>query len=316
MFEVLVIICEADESMENKPKINGMLCIYLSVIAVVTLVVSMLPEIIFQESTGSRPAILPYIKLLVLLIAAIVFLILNKLEITKYILVLKVMILADIITGWIYYTSFWQETFDPASFFGNIDGSIILKIIGIIPVLGILLLLYGSPKEVYLTIGDLSVKAEEIKVLGIKKDKIAWGKLAIISAVLITLGTILISAFTVRWATVNFNFSNLAKYFPLALVFAVFNSLCEGILMRMAILGPLRNILPKNYAIFISSMIFGIGHFYGAPSGIVGVIMSFILGLYMTRSMYETKGFVSSWIIHFMQDLVIFSTMLVMGNFT
>jgi len=68
--------------------------------------------------------------------------------------------------------------------------------------------------------------------------------------------------------------------------------------------------------LFIAAMIFGIGHYYGAPSGIVGVVMSGLLGWYLSRSMYETKGFVSSWIIHFLQDVVIFATILLLGNFS
>ncbi|OJF91545.1 CPBP family intramembrane glutamic endopeptidase [Alkalibacterium sp. 20] len=86
-------------------------------------------------------------------------------------------------------------------------------------------------------------------------------------------------------------------------------------MFRSAILGSLKNVLPKSQAIFIAAMIFGIAHFYGAPSGIVGVVMSVLLGWYLSRSMYETKGFASSWIIHFMQDVVIFSTIFLLGNF-
>jgi len=301
--------------MESKSKTNSSVYKQVIIIVILTLIASILPEIILRESTGNVPVALPFIKLAVLLLIGIIFLILSNYKIVKYILVLKVIILAEVITRYIFLSSFWQKTFDVNSFFGNIGGSILLKIIGIIPVVAILVVFFKSPKEVYMTFGDLSVKAEEIKLLAIKKDVISWGKLAIISAVLISFGTILLTVFTVKWGSVNFNVSNLIKYFPLAVLLAAFNSLCEGIIFRSAILGSLKNILPKNYAIFMSAIIFGIGHYYGAPSGIVGVIMSFILGLYMTRSMYETKGFASSWIIHFMQDVVIFSTILLLGNF-
>lgn len=35
----------------------------------------------------------------------------------------------------------------------------------------------------------------------------------------------------------------------------------------------------------------------------------------MCRSMVETEGFVAAWIIHFFQDIVIFSTFAVLGGF-
>jgi hypothetical protein len=81
-------------------------------------------------------------------------------------------------------------------------------------------------------------------------------------------------------------------------------------------MATLKDELPKNQLVLIAALFFGISHFYGAPGGPLGVIMSGLLGWYMCRSMYETKGFVSSWMIHAMQDVVIFSTIFLLGNFT
>lgn len=287
----------------------------LIIIIVLTLVASILPDVIFREWVGSVPAGLSLGKLLILLVAGILSHFLKNHKITKYISILWVVILADILTKSIYSSSFWQSSFDRNSFIGNIGGSILLKIIGIIPVTGILLALYKSPAAVYLKKGDLSVKAEEIKWLGIKKNTISWRKLAIVSAVLISFGTVLLTVVTVPWTSISINTDNLLKYFPAVILLAILNSLCEGIVYRSTLLGSLRDALPKGQAILIASMLFGIAHYYGAPSGIVGVVMSGLLGWYMCRSMYETKGFASSWIIHFMQDVVIFSTMLLLGNF-
>lgn len=284
-------------------------------IVILTLIASILPEIIFREWIGLVPVGLPFVKLIILFLSGTLFQYLKRNEITKYILVLGVIILSEILTRYIFSSYFWKETFDTYSFIGNFGGSILLKIIGIIPVVGILIVLFKSPRAVYITKGDLSVKASEIKWLPIKKDTISWGKLAIISALCISLGTLLLTIFTVTGTSTNFNTGNLIKYFPFVIIFAILNSFCEGIVYRSAILGSLKNVLPKNQLIFIAAMIFGIAHYYGAPSGVVGVLMSALLGWYLCRSMYETKGFVSSWIIHFMQDVVIFATILLLGNF-
>lgn len=287
----------------------------LSVIIVLTLIASILPEIIFRECLGSVPDALPLVRLIVLLMAGIISQYLKSKTITKYITVLGGIVLAEILTKMIFLSNIWQKTFDMNSFIGNFGGSILLKVIGIIPVVAILFALYKSPQAVFIAIGDLTVKADEIKWLGIKKNIISWGKLAVISAALISLGTILLTVFTVTGSSSNLNFDQLIKYFPVVVIIAVLNSLCEGIVFRSAILGPLRNVLPKSQAIFVAALIFGIAHYYGAPSGIVGVVMSGLLGWYMCRSMYETNGFAASWIIHFMQDVVIFSTILLLGNY-
>jgi len=287
----------------------------LLLVILFTLIASILPEIIFSEWVGAIPAGLRLAKLIVLFLSATVALFLKLDKIGKYILVLGVIISTEIVTSIIASSSFWKETFDVNSFIGNFGGTILLKSFGIIPVVGILIALYKSPAAVYITKGDLNIKAEEIKWLGIKKDRISWGKLSVISAGLISLGTILLTISTVTGASADLNTDNLLKYYPFVIIFAIVNSFCEGIVFRSAIVGSLRNIIPKNHLILIAAMLFGIGHYYGAPSGIVGVLMSGVLGWYMARSMYETKGFVSSWIIHFMQDVVIFSTILLLGNY-
>jgi membrane protease YdiL (CAAX protease family) len=287
----------------------------LIIIAVLTLIVSILPEIIFREWIGSVPAFLSFVKLIVLFLAYILFRYLKNSNISKYTIVLGVIILVEILTKLTTSSSIWQETFDMNSFVGNFGGSILLKLIGIIPVLAVLIALFKSPAEVYISKGDLSIKADEIKWLGIRKHMISWRKLAIISALCISTGTVLLTIFTVTGTSARINTDNLIKYIPFVVIFALLNSLCEGIVYRSAILGSLKNVLPKNQLMIIAAMIFGIAHYYGAPSGIVGVIMSFLLGWYLCRSMYETKGFVSSWIIHFMQDIVIFATILLLGNY-
>jgi hypothetical protein len=303
------------EFLENKHIVDKSSFKQFNIIITLTLVASILPEIIFREWIGSVPLRLPFYKLIVLLLAGVLSKYLKRDKITKYVLVLGVIVLAEILTRWIFSTNFWQMTFDMKSFVGSFGESILRKVIGVIPVVVILLILFKSPAAIYLTKGDLSIKAEEMKCLRIKGNTISWGKLAIISALLISLGTILLTVFTVTGSSASLNTDNLIKYFPFVIAFAIFNSLCEGILYRSAILGSLRNVLPKSQAILIAALIFGIGHYYGAPSGIVGVVMSTLLGWYMCRSMYETKGFVSSWIIHFMQDVVIFSTILLLGNY-
>lgn len=298
---------------ETRTKDSGRSILFIIIFA--TLLASMLPEIISRELSGMVPDGLPLFRLSAIILVGILSHFLKHSMAVKYIAVLGVIVSTEILTKLVFSSLFWQETFDRSTFIGNFGGSILLKLIGILPVAGILLALFKSPQAVYLVKGDLSVKADGVKLLGIKHHSISWGKLAVISAVLISLGTILLTVATVTGTSSIYNTDNLVKYFPYVIVFALINSMCEGIMFRSAILGPLKNVLPQQRAVWVAAMIFGIGHFYGAPSGVLGVGMSVLLGWYMSKSMVETKGFAASWIIHFMQDIVIFSTILLLGSY-
>jgi len=53
----------------------------------------------------------------------------------------------------------------------------------------------------------------------------------------------------------------------------------------------------------------GIGHYFGVPYGVVGVIMASFLGWMLGKAMLETRGFFWAWLIHFVQDVLIFTFM-------
>ncbi len=289
-----------------------------SLIAIIFLVilVSIIPEVIFRETIGSIPGWIHYARLIVLALVAVSFQLVASLKhLTKFVLLLIALTLGNILLNIVAGFDAWTDVFLRNTFLGNVGGNMVLKIIQVIPVTVALLVLFKGPAEAYLAKGDLSAKVEEIKWLGIRQGQLTWGRLAVISGLLISLGTILLTIITVTGASVVPAFSKLPALFPMVLVFALINSLCEGIVYRSTMLSSLKNILPKNQLMLVAAAFFGIAHYYGAPGGIIGVAMSGVLGWYMSRSMYETRGFASSWIIHFMQDVVIFSTMIVLGSF-
>ncbi|TVP86099.1 MAG: CPBP family intramembrane metalloprotease [Acholeplasmataceae bacterium] len=289
----------------------------LMVIVFLVLLVSIIPEILFSELTGAIPGWLHHVRLAALVFIAIVLQFVAPFKhLTTFVVLLIAISFGHILINLVVSIESWSDVFPKHTFVGSFGGNIILKIIQVIPVTVALLVLFKGPKEAYLAKGDLTVKVEEIKWLGIRKHRFSWGRLAVISGLLISLGTILLTIITVTGASVQPDFSRLPVLFPLILALALFNSLCEGIVYRSTVLSSLTNILPKNHLMLVAAALFGIAHFYGAPGGIIGVVMSGLLGWYMCRSMYETKGFASSWIIHFMQDVVIFSTILVLGNFS
>jgi len=289
----------------------------ISIPVVLILIASIAVDIILQQTIGYVPAELARIKILALACIYFVSFFSQKLRpLSAFLLILIAILTVNILTGFIQSTNYWKSTFDTTTFAGNFGSSILLKIIGIIPIITILLLIFRSRNEFYLCVGDLKQKANKINWLGIKENQITWGKLAIISGLLISLGTILLTIITVTNVSEIKGIGNWMSYLPLILLLALANSFCEGIIFRSAIMATLKDELPKNQLVFIAALFFGISHYYGAPGGPLGVLMSGLLGWYMCRSMYETEGFVSSWVIHAMQDVVIFSTIFLLGNFT
>jgi len=68
----------------------------------------------------------------------------------------------------------------------------------------------------------------------------------------------------------------------------------------------LRAVGPKH-AIWLTSLWFGFGHYYGGfPSGPFGLVYSGGLALLMGKAMLDTRGLGWPWIIHISIDTVIY----------
>ncbi len=97
---------------------------------------------------------------------------------------------------------------------------------------------------------------------------------------------------------------------PLALAFSVFNAAQEEFRFRSVLLGRLVPGVGASHALWITSTLFGLGHWFGHPSGPTGVVMAGFAGFIWGKSMLDTRGFAWAWIIHGFQDLVIFTLLL------
>lgn len=282
--------------------------------AVLMIVASILIEILYNEIGGTTPVWLSFSKIIVLIGAYVLCMSKKDLAVfSKYAGILITIIIVQIITDYIGGTSWWKSVFTEKIFSVHFGSAILLKLIGILPVLGCLFVMFRTSDAFYFRKGDLAVKADKIGWLGIDGDWISWGRLAIISGLLISAGTLILTMATVTGFSVPQGIEKLWVNLPFILLFAIINSFCEGIIFRNAILSTLKDALPKSQVVLMAAIFFGIAHYYGAPGGVIGVVMSGVLGWFLCRSMYETKGFVSSWLIHMMQDIVIFSTVCVLG---
>jgi len=132
-----------------------------------------------------------------------------------------------------------------------------------------------------------------------------WKFLGPVVAVAFTLGTMFYMSAGVISQNGQLN-ESFFKLLPLVICFAATNAWTEEILSRFVIVSGLYGKLNNEVICWISSIIFGLGHFFGTPNGIFGVIASGALGWLLAKSVLETKGLGWALFIHFLQDVVIF----------
>jgi membrane protease YdiL (CAAX protease family) len=108
---------------------------------------------------------------------------------------------------------------------------------------------------------------------------------------------------------------NALPLLPFVFLFAASNAFGEEMLSRAPWLAALEVPIGAVHALLVTAVYFGIGHFYGVPYGIPGVILAFIPGWLLGKSMLETRGFFWAWFIHFWMDVVVF-TFIALGSVT
>ena len=186
------------------------------------------------------------------------------------------------------------------------SSEIMLHLLRLSPALIILsfLLLFGRKrKDFYLIKGDIRANVKKSRILGIKKPE-PWIKIALIfSAVfasvtalfLIAVNGLPLEAFASNWFLIL-----------VGLLIATMNAFNEEFTLRAAPLGEIEPAIGKANSLLVTAAYFGLGHYFGVPSGVVGVLLSGFLGWFLGKSMIETKGFFLAWMVHFITDIPIF----------
>jgi len=299
-----------------KTKISRPMVIKIIIATLLSVVASLYFDLAVTAIAGTL-TYLTWIKFGILALTSIAFFIFEKSPrtIAKYAALLAGISAATLLNEYLQTFAFVNHFSQSSTFAENVGANVVLKLLSAALIIGLMFALFHKADAIYIKPGDLRVKAEPIPWLGISKNWVSWGRLAPISGALIAVVTIGLTMITVTGAGMSVNFSLFFRMLPFILVYALINSFSEGILFRNGILASLTTAFPKFVVLILSALIFGSFHYYGAPGGILGIIMSSVLGWFMARSLYETKGFVAPWIIHFMQDFVIFSTMVLLGTF-
>jgi membrane protease YdiL (CAAX protease family) len=290
------------KSVTPKPEMKESLLIFAWI---TTLLISSLPNIIWQEFFGPPGIWLLWSKLILLgLLLALSFFWKLARPLRSYFLLFLILFLAEEGMSQIANTRWWQIWFPfSAGFTISMFGNQLRRLVVSIIMLGALFLIYRQGQQFYFMPGQLDAPAgKEGPVID---EGTPWNKLGWILSLCITLGTL---AFL--WLNGRPSLQSLVAVLPMLpaiLLLAAMNAFSEELSYRAAFLAPLVPVTGKRHAILLTAVTFGLAHFYGVPYGIIGVIMSFILGYLLSKSMVETRGFFWGWWIHFLQDVGIFT---------
>ena len=100
-----------------------------------------------------------------------------------------------------------------------------------------------------------------------------------------------------------------------AIPFSMANAFSEEAIFRIGIVSPLYGgAMTVPIILLISGAVFGLPHYFGTPSGIIGVLMAGFLGWLLAMSLVETQGLLIAWAIHFAQNVVIITSMILMSK--
>ncbi|HEX4641284.1 MAG TPA: CPBP family intramembrane glutamic endopeptidase [Chthoniobacterales bacterium] len=159
-------------------------------------------------------------------------------------------------------------------------------------------------RDLFLGIGNPAAPAHPIRFLGLRKP-VPWTWLG---PAFIVIFAVFLAPYLYLTVDPNFRLSDrIVRIFPWSFAVAVLNAASEEFQFRCVLLAHLRGIFRPAEAVLLTSVFFGIGHYYGQPSGPLGVLMAGFAGWIWARSMIDTGGGLWAFLIHMVQDVVILS---------
>jgi hypothetical protein len=271
------------------------------------LILSSLPDILFQYLTGQVPAWIDQAKLAGLILFLFIVLGWRRVRpLWQYALVLLVFYLTYVITQGIYQSSWWQTRFggEDVSFFIGFWGIFILDFVIALAVIAVLWMMKRHRQDFFLTRGRLDAPIKPVLWLGIREGE-SWRTFgwifAVVASLLVAIPTLLVMHPTLETLLLAL------PLLPAALFFAAINAFNEEIYFRASLLSTLPEVIGSSQAMLITITMFGLAHYlYGSPPGVIGFLMTGFLAFLLGKSMLETRGFTWPWFIHFLPDAVVF----------
>lgn len=159
-------------------------------------------------------------------------------------------------------------------------------------------------RDLFLCPGNPAAPAQPIPFLGLRRP-VPWSWLGPAFMVVFAL---VMSPYLYLTVHPNFSVSDrIVRTFPWSLAVAILNAASEEFQFRSVLLAHLKGVFRPAEMILLTAVFFGMGHYYGQPSGPLGVLMAGFAGWIWARSMIETRGGLWAFLIHVVQDIVIFT---------
>lgn len=296
---------QSDNSSSTPVKSKDVVLLILAWVGM--LIISSLPDILFQYLTGQVPAWIDQAKLAGSVLFLGIVLVWRRLRpLWQYALVMLVFFLTYVITQWIYRTSWWQTRFggEDASFFVGFFGIYILDFMIAGAVIAVLWVMKKRRQDFFLTRGQLDAPIRPVRWLGIREGE-SWRTFgwifAVVASLLVAIPTLLVMRPTLE------TLLRALPLLPAALLFAAINAFNEEIYFRASLLSTLPEVIGRSQAMLITITLFGLAHYlYGSPPGVIGFLMTGFLAFLLGKSMLETRGLAWPWFIHFLPDTVVF----------
>jgi membrane protease YdiL (CAAX protease family) len=279
---------------------------FVRFIAWSAVIVSTVPEIIWQESGHRISFWFTAIEVLVLLLAALAVLPFPRFRgLTRFLMALVALNFAwDFLAPTLERSNFVQHLSQHASWGARLFFTRIPTLSGIL-LMGFTLIGSGSTRrDLFLSRGNLAAPAQPIPFVGLRKP-IPW---TVFGPALLVVFGVALPLFL--YFTLYPDFTDrgrILRCVPWILLVAALNAASEEFQFRSILLAHLRNVISPAEGALLTAVLFGLGHYYGQPSGPLGVVMAGIAGWVWARSMIETRGFTWAFFIHMVQDIVIFS---------
>jgi membrane protease YdiL (CAAX protease family) len=271
-----------------------------------TLLVSRLPQIILQEGFGVDASWIPWLWTgtgLILLAFGFAWPAATPLR-GYFLIMLVVLVATSILDPLVRGTTVWTSWFSGQSEMVVLLAERVLIVLEMLLVVAAFLLMGSKRADFFLVKGDLGAAAAGVKLPGMK-SAVSW---RVFGPALALLLTILFVAIASTFVTPTAEaFTEALPLVPLALVAAALNALGEETLYRAAPLSQLWPAVGKGQALLITSVWFGLGHFYGGlPPGVAGLVFAGLLAMLFGKAMLDTRGIAWPWILHFLADAVIY----------
>lgn len=230
---------------------------------------------------------------------------------TKEILILTAVVVLTIALALFSYLTNGIIVIESLS--STINHQIVYQSITLLAALLFVLVLWSTKTnsfQKYFRKGNIRAKIGPVPMIGLKpKPHENWLHLGRNYTIIISFVTAIIIYFQLFEGS-RISLNDVLMVLPFSLVFALSNSFVEEIITRFAVVITLKGVVRDKSIQVISALIFGIVHYWGNPGGIIGVLAAAFLGWFLAKSIIETEGIFWAWLIHFCQDIIIFSALL------